>query len=642
MRNTVFISEDLPGVGLSGGIRGGLYRAYAALLDLAVARVIKSGIATRSVVSSRFLERNPDLAAISQLVSFNYVTSKSLAKADVAPLIAFHKKLLELFPASEAGASAAAAEAVSNRVILAGSLELLARPSEAMAAFLDSTGGDELVLLSGSSAQEQIAESVAKARGWKIRRSAFAFLFSAIAGLRRIILHDRDGLPSVREIGAGYRAGSHAPAHADIFFFCIDERRIRRLTETMRRLVTSGSRVRLGALNVKKEVRESLKAFEGTDVQCDVINHFLPTDPDLDQLDNLLNAAKRVWSRLLQEPELRSAGSYSGTEIATFCADKLLLPAAKFTVEAALFEAAARRYLDLRRPKLVVLADNGLHSMVMARICGQLGIPTVYYVYNPMLFTVAYWPKLLFESMKTKYVLTATEHMAAIYRSDGNYSSDAVRTVGDVFAKPAGGGERQLARDALSSRIGAAAEDKVVVALSFFVSADLSEQQKRVFLRTVGEAVKRIGRTKLVIKAHPNEDAALLQKMLDEEAIPHSLLSKHDDLRTLLLGCDAACMVFSQAGMEIVMLDLPLFIVQDADLLPGFEDWVPYVREGAARSASSSQELAEKLAPVLFDDSQRSAMLASASRFRSKYITPDGANPVERMVAELLRLAATP
>jgi CDP-glycerol glycerophosphotransferase (TagB/SpsB family) len=152
----------------------------------------------------------------------------------------------------------------------------------------------------------------------------------------------------------------------------------------------------------------------------------------------------------------------------------------------------------------------------------------------------------------------------------------------------------------------------------------------------VWEGAEKNG-ARLVVKAHPNESKPLLERMLAEEGVKAAKVAQNESLRALLLASDAVCMNFSQAGMEAVITDTPLVVVQSKEQLQGFEDWVPYVREGAAIFADENEPMAAKIAPLLSDEKARAERLAAAARFRNKFIMPDGIVPKDRIVAEILK-----
>ena len=283
----------------------------------------------------------------------------------------------------------------------------------------------------------------------------------------------------------------------------------------------------------------------------------------------------------------------------------------------------------------MVLSDVGLHSMIMARLCEAKRIPIIFYVYNPVLFTVPFWTRLLLESVRARYVFAATQHMADVFQKTGRFPQENLRVVGDVFASKVGAEELGIARKKWREELGVRGAGKLVLALSFFVGPDISETQKRRFLRCTSDGVKEVEGARLIVKAHPNEDKALLTRMLAEEGVEPIFVAHTESLRELLLASDAACMVYSQAGMEVVMMDIPLFIVQDEAMLQGYEDWVPYVREGAAVFVPDTSRFADALRPILFSPEARRNRLEQAAKFREKYITSSGFDPMEKMVEEI-------
>ncbi|MGZ3720455.1 MAG: hypothetical protein ACXWR1_19010 [Bdellovibrionota bacterium] len=627
---TLLLTEDIAGASVQAGLRGRLYGAFAGLVKFAAVTSARKRSPVAAVLPESFSSLMP---AGTRVYTSNYVTSLGLATVDMEPLLAFHPEFFSLMAKACPAMSPAMIHAVSYRVVLAGLLEHAGKPAEAFARlFRANVGVSRLLLLGGASLSERMAADVAKHVGWSVETTLWRILLGPLGRLKQNLQERHDGLPSTQAIGSSYSSAEAGdpPVPGTVTIFCTDERRIRRFAEPMQLLAKRGTPVTLAVLNVKQEVRSSIEALSGTGLRVRSVNRYLPAGA----VKSPENQAKQGWNSVFANEEFKARHQYQGVSLAEVCLAKFGVPWAKFSFEAEFFSRAAGNYLDTEKPRLVVLSDVSIHSILMAGICEERGIPTVFYVYNPVLFTASFWTKMLFEAFRARYVFTATSYMSQVYIRDGRYDSAQLKVVGDLFAAGVTSSERDEARREVRRDLGLKEDAKIVLALSFFVGPDISETQKRRYLRCIARGVEEAG-AHLVVKAHPNESKELLRSMLAEEGIKPALLAHTESLKRLLLASDAAGMVYSQAGMEVIMMDIPLFLVQDPEMLAGYEEWVPYSREGAAVFVPDNASFAEKLRPILFDPAAREAQLKKAALFREKYITSAAIDPVDRMVAEL-------
>lgn len=635
----IFISEDLAGVTVQRGLRGLAYSGYARIFDFTLRTAIRRISPSVAVVPAVFAEGHGGSSGGPRFVTSNYVISKSFAHADLAPLVELRRSFLEAYRQAGGKLSARVLEPLSNHILLAGLLEHVARPAEAYARFLEELpASSEVVLLSGHSAQEEIAGQVALAQGKKVRFTFWRALASPFFKLRSWKRRWKDGLPPLQVTLGQYSSGGRTePARSpSVMMFCVEERRIYRLRRNLQLLAESGVHTTLTVLNSKKQVRRAMEELKGSPFRVEAINSFLRAPWDSAKAQALHDSALADWQRTFDLGGGLASLHYRGVNLRGAARDAFGSAWAKKAVEAALMAEAAESYLEQLKPDLVFITDDGLHSSILARICEERGIPTVSYTYNPVLFTVGYWKRFLFETTRSVHVLTATETMAKAFREEGHHLS--VTAVGDVFAEKVSPEQRAAAREKLRAQLGLGQHAKLLLALSSFVSQDLSESQKRAFFRCIGQGLRQVQRVGLVVKAHPNEDLNLLKSMLAEEGIQASLVAQNESLKDLLIASDAACMMFSQAGMEAIMADTPLFLILENEQLPGFEDWVPYVREGGAVFVPVDGDFSAALEPVLTDAGARERRLREAAAFREKFITSLDQDPVQRMHEQLLRL----
>lgn len=170
---------------------------------------------------------------------------------------------------------------------------------------------------------------------------------------------------------------------------------------------------------------------------------------------------------------------------------------------------------------------------------------------------------------------------------------------------------------------------KAVLCLSSYLSPDVSAEKLRRFHIESYALVRDLGAC-LLVKAHPSQNPNELKAQLAEWGVRCDVFFHTEPLMEVLSASDAAIMMFSQAGAEVLMSGVPLVILQEKELVEQFDLQFPYVREGAATllPMGETESNREKLRPVLVDDARRAELRKKASRFVSRYVSvrhPDNA-----------------
>ena len=300
----------------------------------------------------------------------------SLDSEDVAPVVDFQRRLRERYLTLNTSMSQVCLEAISNRVVLSGLLEQVALTTRAYALFFEKQEKGTLLLLTGLSPREKIVAQVARSLGWPVRYSFFGRFFAPLYAIRRIRCRDCDGLPPVGKIASAYSNSALATLHGgvkgSIAFYCNDERHIRRLRETMLEVYRDGEPVSLLTMNTQRAAEE----LNGTELEIIPISHCLPAPVAREEPETIYRSSMKDWKRLFAD-STTLPGTYRGISLAAYCEENFGSIWAKLSVESCLFERSASVFLDSRRPRLVVLSNNGLHSTIIAGLCAARGIRVV-------------------------------------------------------------------------------------------------------------------------------------------------------------------------------------------------------------------------------------------------------------------------
>ena len=129
-------------------------------------------------------------------------------------------------------------------------------------------------------------------------------------------------------------------------------------------------------------------------------------------------------------------------------------------------------------------------------------------------------------------------------------------------------------------------------------------------IRDVIKAVKSLGGLDLIIKLHPNEDARIFSKLIDEKDRAITMLKNADSLK-LLEETDLAVTIDSTVGLEAVIMGKPLVILNPFKR----PDLLPYVEKRVAFGVYKSAELKSAIARALRDNSARETMNSARENF---------------------------
>ncbi len=128
--------------------------------------------------------------------------------------------------------------------------------------------------------------------------------------------------------------------------------------------------------------------------------------------------------------------------------------------------------------------------------------------------------------------------------------------------------------------------------------------------QTVISGVKELGDGhRLVAKLHPGEDTEWTRGWLADTFPPDWILTRDDDVFSLVFHADALITVISSTALEALYLDKPVILLDAC----GVKQPIPYVPSGAVLQARTADDLTLRLKEALYDEGVR-ARLAQARR----------------------------
>ncbi len=166
-------------------------------------------------------------------------------------------------------------------------------------------------------------------------------------------------------------------------------------------------------------------------------------------------------------------------------------------------------------------------------------------------------------------------------------------------------------------------EIKRIVVLA---TSPVSRSENDALARAVFSAVKQFSDVQLVVKIHPNESSGLYNK-IKADVKSDAILTKNIDLYDALRSCDAAITYLSTAGMEALLLNKPLIVVN----LTGRPDVVPYVKEKAAIGVYKEEDIEKALRTVLYGNWKKE-LCRGMNEFVEKYAYKNDGMASKRIV----------
>lgn len=444
----------------------------------------------------------------------------------------------------------------------------------ALAHFLRSLGPSRVMITSAGSTLEILAGGVANTLGAPVTVAPAGILLRLVSSLKKWLSDRRDPVGGIARIDALWSAsyGSFA-AHSkkfDVVIFCEEERRIARCLELVENFRELGRSAVILGLPFKDEARKSLNELRerGTDVAA--LPQFLSAAERAQIAPVALADAEKSWASVSASPFVQSF-VYWGSPLWRTMNVKLRAGWPSFSLTAAYALAAAENCLDAFACRHLVVVDNGLYSKALVEVARARKLCAISYSDNPNLSSIRYWGEILPRYFPVDSVIASSEFIRTGMTGQFGYAPESVFLLG-AKASPSRSAEGNL-----SLRKG----KPVVLALSSYVTPDISAETRRKFHTLVAEAT-RLADFDLIVRAHPNENVEMLRADLASWKIKPIFVSQKENIQLVLAECDLACIIFSQAGLEVLRGNKPLFVVQEENVVDAYEGIVPFASSSGA------------------------------------------------------------
>lgn len=597
-------------------------------------RIFTRAVRARLRRMSRGQERvtliaNPEhFSAAEQALDPSYVFIRGTLSCDVPAVLRFSRAAVSELNRSLAGtAFAAVGELVELRLFVASLIEYMVKSTEAFHDFFTEKRPQEVRGFSGATVIERIAMQVAQNRGIRVSAPGALSPWRWVFRVKNAVWLRNRHLPKAHAVIQGWEPKSAVTGPCDVIIFAEEERRLRRALPIAQALRRAGLSVKVFTVPFKKESRASLKELRDAGITAEYLTDVLSPE----EYAGIKAAAPGPLAKAWQDLEA-NAGQlplYRGVRVWDLFGAYFRNGWPAFSLNAAFAAPAARTLMATHRPKAVVLNELGVFSRALLDAGKQAGVRTYWYSNNPIAFTIDYWVPLLLSVFRCDRILATCEFMKETLVARGYYEPHEVIVTGDAIVAPPNPHAREAAEN-LRRGWGVQPGQKVMLCLSAYIAFDVSEDKLRRYHQE-SFAIAREAGAALVIKAHPNQGLALLREQLAGWGVTYAALLHTESLMATLAASDLAMMMFSQAGNEVLMAEVPLAILQDAEMIQIYDRQYPYIREGAAAGmilgeAGKNQATVKAL---LHDDATRARAKAQGAKFVQRFITAKHADNAE-------------
>lgn len=288
------------------------------------------------------------------------------------------------------------------------------------------------------------------------------------------------------------------------------------------------------------------------------------------------------------------------------------------------------------QPSVVVSGtDRDTQTIAAAAVARRFGIPSVY-VQQARHGDGPYLRNLFTDYAAVMDEFTRTAHMKC-----SNVSADRFVLTGlprwdniaQVMARVQA--ERDTLLSSLYRDLGIDPGERIIVFASQPLALELRQRTVQILMQTLAAYPN----TRLIIKLHPNEDSiqSTFEKIVAESpptALPPRVI-RRTNLYALLLAAEMVITFFSNVGLEAVMLDRPVMLIN----LSGEPDLLPLVQQKTALGAYSEAEIAHQINRLLSDPAAARELQASRRLYLQANSQITDGKATERVVEMLRSLA---
>lgn len=406
----------------------------------------------------------------------------------------------------------------------------------------------------------------------------------------------------------------------------LEERRLSRIVELHRELTSLGYKVVLFSCLHKSELIKGLNNYPLLK-DCVVYDNYLI---DRSEVKDLMNEKKSKIEKILihvYENILLENCTYNNVPLLNYTQDDLRTVIVHRYLESAIDKEVIKRYLNQVNVCCFIGMDNSVATSVWIEECRTRGIPSLFHFYNAVKSPIVY--QTLLESIHpTAWLLGGQSQLSEFSRIKQAEHHQFFLT-GDIFADTVVNCDRQQIRKTIREQCSAEEHDIVVVLVSSYIVSEFSIDAKRELFQSVFASTSSLG-YKIIIKAHPNENIDVLREEMSMWGID-AFIFHHENIRDVFIASDLACMYFSEAAQQAMLIDVPVISLVPSEMKESFDKHWNYYSSGAVEFIPLGDDPSETISKVVSDADFRKALIDRAKRYTEELLGQSDGNNAERM-----------
>lgn len=281
--------------------------------------------------------------------------------------------------------------------------------------------------------------------------------------------------------------------------------------------------------------------------------------------------------------------------------------------------------------------DNSAATAMWFDACRLKNIPHFYYYYNAAISPVVY--KLLADSYKPTAWIFGGERQKKLFQTL-NSGAPEIRVAGDIFADSIVKCDKTAIRNKIRESVNISADEKVVVLISSYIIADLTEKRKEQLFTSAFNACHELG-CRLIVKAHPNENLEVLKKEMISWGIHDIPVLYTENIRDVFLASDLVYMYFSEAAQQAMLIGLPIIsVIPDEMVEPLNKHW-DYYSTNAVAHVTLGTSVTTIIRKYIFDVEDRNKLIQAGYTYVQNVLGMNDGKNAHRFAENILSFIET-
>jgi|GEM_PF-3887632 len=416
----------------------------------------------------------------------------------------------------------------------------------------------------------------------------------------------------------------------------LEERRFARIAGLQAALAEKGYEVLLYSAFPKGETIRGLKKFPEL-YKCLIRDSSFLTKPDAMKI---LKKDRKLYSKFCKN--IQKCGKlylykYKGVPVFEILWEDISNMIVHRGMQASLNKHLIERCFSDYDVQAFIGMDNSAATAMWFEACKIKKIPHFYYYYNAAISPVVY--RLLADSYKPTAWIFGGERQKKLFQAFNSDTSE-LRVVGDIFADAIVKCDKAAIRNKIRESIKVSADQKIVVLISSYIIADLTEQRKEQLFTSAYNACNELG-CRLIVKAHPNESLEKLKKEMTSWGIHDVPVLYTENIRDVFLASDLVYMYFSEAAQQAMLVGIPVIsAIPDEMVQPLNKHWDYYSNNAVAHVTLGTNVTAE-IRRYIFEGADRTKLINAGFTYVQNFLGMNDGKNANRFAENILSFIET-